>query len=113
MSSSRRSARGKKRLVMGNSTHYQRRLHNSILGGLDFSDLERLTLHILRENTKGGDLSPSAIARMYHKQLEHVLVDEYQDINEVQDAILGLVSRECVVGEKNVVTNLFCVGDVK
>ena len=49
-----------------------------------------------------------------------MLVDEYQDINEVQDAILRLVSRECVCdrrrasGERaTVVPNLFCVGDVK
>jgi ATP-dependent helicase/nuclease subunit A len=33
-----------------------------------------------------------------------VLVDEYQDINELQDSILGLVSRERAQ---------FCVGDVK
>ena len=83
------------------------------LRGLDFSDLERLTLQILRQKSQGSALMPSPIARIYHKQLEHVLVDEYQDINEVQDAILGLVSRECVVGEKGAVTNLFCVGDVK
>ena len=42
-----------------------------------------------------------------------MLVDEYQDINEVQDAILCLLSRECVRGEVGVKTNLFCVGDVK
>jgi ATP-dependent helicase/nuclease subunit A len=43
-----------------------------------------------------------------------VLVDEYQDINEVQDAILNLVSRECVEGDPACgPQNLFCVGDVK
>jgi ATP-dependent helicase/nuclease subunit A len=69
---------------------------------LDFSDLERLTLKILR--------GPSAVALAYHKQFKHVLVDEYQDINEVQDEILTLLSTECRV---DLAGNLFCVGDVK
>jgi ATP-dependent helicase/nuclease subunit A len=71
-------------------------------GGLDFSDLERLSLRILS--------GPSAVARECHLQFKHVLVDEYQDINEVQDAILTLLSSEC---RKDAAGNLFCVGDVK
>jgi ATP-dependent helicase/nuclease subunit A len=76
---------------------------------LDFADLERRSLNILRT---GGASSPgpSALARSLHEQFRHVLVDEYQDINPIQDAILTLVSRECV-GERE--ANLFCVGDVK
>jgi ATP-dependent helicase/nuclease subunit A len=80
------------------------------LRGLDFTDLERFTLQILRD---GDSMKPSSVARSYHQQFKHVLVDEYQDINEVQDAILCLVSRECVCGETDTITNLFCVGDVK
>ena len=79
------------------------------LGALDFNDLERLTLGVLRSR----DGLPSGTARAYHRQFKHVLVDEYQDINEVQDAILRLVSRECVCGEDGALQNLFCVGDVK
>ena len=82
-------------------------------GGLDFSDLERLTLQALCDGDL-KDLAPSAVAKMYHRQFKHVLVDEYQDINEVQDAILTLLSHECVAGRnKAIVPNLFCVGDVK
>ena len=76
---------------------------------LDFADLERLSLNVLRE----GDavpMRPSALAKSLHEQFRHVLVDEYQDINPIQDAILTLVSRECV-SQQN--ANLFCVGDVK
>jgi ATP-dependent helicase/nuclease subunit A len=67
-------------------------------GGLDFADLERHALGVLREPAEagGGGLAPSPVARLYHRQFKHVLVDEYQDINEVQDAILTLVSRECL-----------------
>ena len=45
------------------------------------------------------------IAGMVKKEYEYVLVDEYQDTNPVQEAILSLVSREQ--------GNLFMVGDIK
>ncbi len=91
-------------------------------GALDFSDLERFTLKALRDPTiplaepvAGDDpiLHPSPIARSYHRQFKHVLVDEYQDINEVQDSILKLISRECITARSGTTPNLFCVGDVK
>jgi len=78
---------------------------------LDFNDLERYALRILREDDKA--LRPSGVARTFHQQFHHVLVDEYQDINEVQDAILNLVSRECGPADPSLPSNLFCVGDVK
>lgn len=81
------------------------------MGALDFSDLERRTLALLREGDQG--LGPSPVARVLHRRYQHVLVDEYQDINEVQDAILHLVSRECVADPGASSPNLFCVGDVK
>jgi ATP-dependent helicase/nuclease subunit A len=78
---------------------------------IDFSDLERLTLQVLRT----PDGAPSSVARGFHRRIAHVLVDEYQDINGVQESILNLVSRECVAadGASRAVQNLFCVGDVK
>ncbi len=78
---------------------------------VDFADLERMALGILRDGP-AGTLDPSAIARSYHREFVHVLVDEYQDINQVQDAILRLISRECVQSDRTP-GNLFCVGDVK
>ena len=80
-------------------------------GTLDFSDLERFTLRCLCVD--GDATKPSQIARQYQRIYQHVLVDEYQDINPVQDAILSLVSRECLAHSEKVATNLFCVGDVK
>jgi ATP-dependent helicase/nuclease subunit A len=76
---------------------------------LDFADLERLTLNILRD-VPGKNLRPSALANSLHRQFRHVLVDEYQDINPIQDAILRLVSHESA---QPTGANLFCVGDVK
>jgi ATP-dependent helicase/nuclease subunit A len=77
------------------------------VGGLDFNDLERNALEVLSD----GPDAPSAVARSCHAQYRHVMVDEFQDINQVQDAILCRLSRECL-GRPNA-SNLFCVGDVK
>ena len=62
---------------------------------LDFDDLEHLTIEILRDDR---------IAAEYRDRFEYVIVDEYQDSNRVQEAILDRIRRE---------NNLFFVGDVK
>ncbi|HWE04985.1 MAG TPA: helicase-exonuclease AddAB subunit AddA [Tepidisphaeraceae bacterium] len=93
------------------------RREKQALRAVDFADLERLALQALTLDgaTRDGKRGPSPAARGYHRRFAHVLVDEYQDINEVQDAILSLVSRECLgrQAKKNAGPNLFCVGDVK
>jgi ATP-dependent helicase/nuclease subunit A len=90
------------------------RAEKDLSRALDFADLERFTLRVLREKRKGATLVPSPAALSFHRRFKHVLVDEYQDINEVQDAILTLVSSECVCDERGVQrANLFTVGDVK
>jgi len=83
---------------------------------VDFSDLEHFALAVLASNGEGspwGDVSPedpdqellpSPAALQYQEHFTEVLVDEYQDINGIQEAILGLVSRD---------DNRFLVGDVK
>jgi ATP-dependent helicase/nuclease subunit A len=78
------------------------------LGALDFSDLERFALRVLREPTAG--LTPSPAARALQRKFDHVLVDEFQDVSPIQDAIIRLVSRE---GDGDRDDNLFVVGDVK
>lgn len=75
----------------------KRRLH-----GLDFSDLEHLALRLLLEP---DGKTPSAAARLISERYREIMVDEYQDTNEVQDAIFRAVSREGA--------NRFLVGDVK
>jgi ATP-dependent helicase/nuclease subunit A len=68
------------------------------LAGVDFADLEQCALQLLRQ---------PAIAAAWRGRFEQVLVDEYQDINAAQDAILTALSRG---GEA---ANRFMVGDVK
>ncbi|HEX3000627.1 MAG TPA: UvrD-helicase domain-containing protein, partial [Armatimonadota bacterium] len=76
-------------------------------GVVDFNDLEHYCVQILSEPGKPGPV-PSQAAFELRRRFEEVLVDEYQDINDVQETILRLVSRQ---GEEK--PNLFMVGDVK
>ncbi len=69
---------------------------------LDFGDLEHRTLDLLLGRHHSG---PTAVARQVSKRYRQIMVDEYQDSNEVQDAIYRALS----CGRNN----LFMVGDVK
>src|SRR5262245_4530902 len=74
------------------------------LGGVDFADLEQFALQLLRDPST-DELTP--LARHWQQRLRYVFVDEYQDINGAQDAILTALSRA------NEQANRFLVGDVK
>jgi len=69
-------------------------------GLVDFGDLEHFALRLL----SGPEGTPSDLALACRERYVEVLVDEYQDINPVQEAIIRLVSRP---------GNLFMVGDIK
>ena len=72
---------------------------------LDFADLEHYALKLLTEDVDAEDeLSPSQTALALRQKYKYIFVDEYQDINPVQQAILKMVSCE---------GNVFVVGDVK
>src|SRR5699024_11148164 len=75
---------------------------------VDFSDLEHNCLAILMDASSTEDnIIPSDIAEQYKKQFKEVFVDEYQDINFVQETILSIISKQETTG------NRFMVGDVK
>ncbi len=65
---------------------------------IDFADAEQYAYQLLARD--------QAIQDRLRNRYRHVLVDEVQDINQLQDAIIGCVADE----NKN---NLFVVGDVK
>lgn len=86
---------------------------------VDFGDLEHLALRLLTradaeaeesDSSGGGGKQPSALALQLRDQYAEVLVDEYQDINLVQETILRMVSRE---PDSHEIANRFMVGDVK
>ncbi|MGD6817725.1 helicase-exonuclease AddAB subunit AddA [Metabacillus sp. 84] len=77
-------------------------------GLVDYSDLEHLCLSILSVEDEAGRLLPGEPALACRRQFTEVMVDEYQDTNLVQEAILQLVKKET-----EETGNLFMVGDVK
>ncbi len=68
---------------------------------LDYSDLEHQAIRLFL----GEDGAPTAAAREVAARFDEIMIDEYQDINEVQDSLFRAVSKD---GK-----NLFMVGDVK
>ena len=73
------------------------------LGGIDFADQEQFALRLLIN----PDGSPSPIAQACRDRFQFVFVDECQDINAAQDAIIRAISQE------GKTANRFLVGDVK
>ncbi|NMM61987.1 helicase-exonuclease AddAB subunit AddA [Clostridium sp. P21] len=76
-------------------------------GLVDFNDIEHFCLQILIDTEENGEVVPSKIALDYKQKFEEILIDEYQDSNEVQEVIMNAISR------KNDIPNMFMVGDVK
>lgn len=72
---------------------------------MDFADIEHAALRILvDEQTK----EQRATSLEFKHQFEEIMIDEYQDSNQVQEEIMCATSRESL-GEYN----MFMVGDVK
>ncbi len=68
---------------------------------LDFDDLEHAALALLGTwDVERGGFEPSDVAHELRERFEEVLVDEYQDVNGVQEAILSLVSRSSSPGAR-------------
>ena len=72
---------------------------------VDFSDMEHLALSILVDE-ETGQARPAA--EEFRKHFKEIMIDEYQDSNEVQEAILTAIS-----GHEQGNYNMFMVGDVK
>ena len=74
---------------------------------IDFNDMEQHVLQILTRE-EGGEYVPSVVAENYQEKFAEIMIDEYQDSNLVQEAILTSVSRV-----SKGIHNIFMVGDVK
>ncbi len=72
---------------------------------LDFADLEHYALKLLtEENSPDEKPAPSKAALALRQKYKHIFVDEYQDINSVQQRILEMLSPG---------GNILQVGDIK
>lgn len=87
------------RLVLDFDEEYSRDKRRA--GLVDYADLEHKAAQLLTDEND----RPTELARQVSRRYTEIMVDEYQDVSRVQDAIFRAVSRE---GE-----NLFLVGDVK
>ncbi|MCP4259450.1 MAG: helicase-exonuclease AddAB subunit AddA [Planctomycetes bacterium] len=75
------------------------------LNCLDFADLEHYALKLLAdEDTSQDQMKPSGTALKLREKYKYIFVDEYQDINSVQQRILEMLSPG---------GNILEVGDVK
>lgn len=70
-------------------------------GKVDFSDIELMTLRLLR----GKNGAASDTAREISESISEIIVDEFQDSNEIQYEIFRLISKDK--------KNLYFVGDIK
>ena len=81
---------------------------------LDFDDLEVLGLALLRADASG---KVNEAVRLLHQRYRYVLVDEYQDVSPIQDALIETICRgegaaaASAAGRRY--GHLFMVGDVK
>ena len=74
---------------------------------VDFNDLEHFALKNMIDMQEDGE-HPTAVADELSSQYYEILVDEYQDSNYVQEALIRSLS-----GERFGRPNVFMVGDVK
>ena len=75
---------------------------------IDFVDLEHFALKILTYKDEEGIYRPRRAALAYRQYFDEILIDEYQDSNDVQELLLRLISTE-----DEGKFNRFMVGDVK
>ena len=71
---------------------------------MDFHDMEHFCFKLLYYRDEADRLTKTDLAEMLSDSFYEVMVDEYQDINDLQESILEAVSRP---------DNLFMVGDIK
>ncbi|MBR4972612.1 MAG: UvrD-helicase domain-containing protein, partial [Oscillospiraceae bacterium] len=100
LAASAQAQKGLMKLVLGFDAAFSKAKRSRRV--LDFSDLEHLMLDLLLGKSRSG---VTAAAREIGSRFREVMVDEYQDSNEVQDAIYNALTDQK--------QNLFMVGDVK
>ncbi|MGE4273000.1 MAG: DNA helicase PcrA [Desulfitobacterium sp.] len=86
---------------------YQKKLIGN--NALDFDDIIMLTVRLFREN-------PEVLAQ-YQDKFRYILVDEYQDTNHAQYALVNLLAKKyrnlCVVGDDDQSIYMFRGADVQ
>ncbi len=74
------------------------------INALDYADFELLALELLETTDEEGNKVPSELCIRKQTEFDEILIDEYQDVNPLQDKLFALLSGQ---------SNRFMVGDVK
>ncbi len=73
-------------------------------GVLDYTDFEKKSLELLEAQDENGVFYPTELCLKKQSEFKEILIDEYQDVNPMQDRIFTLLSGK---------SQRFMVGDVK
>lgn len=68
---------------------------------LEFNDLSHLAIKLLVDENQ----NPTPLAKEISDNYDEIIIDEYQDTNDIQEILLNAVSKES--------SNIFMVGDMK
>ncbi len=71
---------------------------------IDYTDFESKTLELLETKDENGNSVPTELCLKKQSMIKEILIDEYQDVNPMQDRIFSLLAGK---------SNRFMVGDVK
>ncbi|MBE6691984.1 MAG: hypothetical protein E7586_01455 [Ruminococcaceae bacterium] len=74
------------------------------INALDYADFELLALELLETTDEKGNKVPTELCLTKQKEFDEILIDEYQDVNPLQDKLFALLAGK---------SNRFMVGDVK
>lgn len=86
----------------------QKTLKNAV----DFSDVELMSIELLCEKTENGYKKTTLAENLVNgSEYEIILIDEFQDVNNLQDIIFKMLSDS--VKQEIIGKNMFVVGDVK
>ncbi len=83
---------------------------------IDFTDLEHLALNLLVHRREDGQIVLTRTAEGLREYYDEILIDEYQDSNDVQELLLSALAGEKGLGfvsEREGRYARFMVGDVK
>lgn len=83
------------------TAEYRKRNHYS------FNEIARMAKNLLIEDfdPETGDYLPTPLGREIAESFDEILIDEYQDVNDLQDLLFRVIGKNGA--------NLFVVGDVK
>ncbi|MDR1674465.1 MAG: UvrD-helicase domain-containing protein, partial [Oscillospiraceae bacterium] len=87
---------------------HQAKISRDVCG---YGDAERLVLKLLAKEDKNGNITATPLAKKLSGYYKVIMIDEFQDSNDIQDLIFKLISDGGTSMQYG--KNVFIVGDVK